>query len=368
MKEKINNNKNLNGRDTMKKTTYKNGKKVSKKEVVETPVVTVTAEEIQAVKEAFPEIDAGNSIDVAKSIAEQTIVLKLGFGKITLVKQEKASKIIEWDGVAPDEGTFKLAKELLPNCIALKKITTLDNGLRNWIYRVCLASPFKRGLYLIPITLIPKVDAVIQKYIEDRKILVNLFVAEYEQAVLKAKENLGTLWNKADYVSPKFVAECFTVDFAYMSVAFPQELKGCEMVFAREDKAFKEKMNSTAIEMKNGLRVMFKDMVEKMLDRLTVPKGEKPRIFHDSLIKNMDEFITMFADRNILKDVEIAEQVEKMRGLIKGKSADELRENLDVREYVRSAVEDIDKTLVKMAIVKPKRKILWGEDEETPKA
>jgi hypothetical protein len=257
----------------------------------------------------------------------------------------------------PDPRAIAVNKEII-SCEEFDAISSLDNSIRTYLYKKALPAPFRRGFYLIPLAMVERVDEVIQKYKDDRKYLVALFLSVYQKAVEDAKQRLGALYNPQDYPSAAVVETAFYVNSSYLQLGeVPGTLNQiAPEIFQREQSEFKNKLATAADEIQQALRVSFLELVEHMKSRLSPDSEGKPRIFRDSLVMNMREFINDFRARNIADDAELEKLVERARLVLNGATPDKIRSSEDLRGRVASNMEEIKASLSGMITTAPKRK------------
>ncbi len=78
--------------------------------------------------------------------------------------------------------------------------------------------------------------------------------------------------------------------------------------------------SSSAEPVLDTLRTKFATLVENMANRLTVGSGGKPKVFKDSSLHTLEEWLELFESRNVLQDTALREQVEQARALLHGTS------------------------------------------------
>jgi hypothetical protein len=82
------------------------------------------------------------------------------------------------------------------------------------------------------------------------------------------------------------------------------------------------------------LRQGLYELVGRMVDRLTGDNG-RPRVFWDSLVSNLDNFLQVFDARNLSNDEDLAALVERCRELMTGVEPKNLRRDAALREAVQ---------------------------------
>ena len=94
---------------------------------------------------------------------------------------------------------------------------------------------------------------------------------------------------------------------------------------------------------------------------LTVGEGEKPKVFRDSLIGNIQDFIGTFNSRNLMNDAELAALVEKAKGVLVGAEPEKLRKNQDTRAAIAAKFAEIKANLDGMITTRKGRNFDFSE-------
>jgi hypothetical protein len=122
---------------------------------------------------------------------------------------------------------------------------------------------------------------------------------------------------------------------------------------AREGRA-RQWADATAV-VQHTVREGLAELVAHLVDRLTGDKDGKLKVFRNSIMTNLNEFLEVFNARNITDDQQLAALVDKARRLISGVDAETLRESKNVRETVRTGFAKIQTALDGMLVDKPER-------------
>jgi hypothetical protein len=302
----------------------------------------------------------------ASNLFEKSIALSLEIGKIGTRKKVSRGKMVlrEGEGEQPDQEAIGVSKELIDSP-EFDAITQLDGSIRNELAKLSLPSPFRKGIYLIPLNLVQRVDAKISNYKSDRAQLIDAFINSYAEAVFSARARLGGLFNGDDYAAAEDVRAAFTVESNYMDLGLPKQLGTINKeIFEREAKAFEAKLTSAADEIQAAMRIAFKELIEHMADRLKPGEDGKPRIFRDTLVLNLKEFMDNFAARNIADDADLKALVDQASAILGNKSAEELRKSPAYRQDIAKGLSTIKEKLDGMVVCAPIRKFSF-DDEPT---
>jgi len=277
--------------------------------------------------------------------------------------QSDSMQLKEGHGEQPKTENIGVSKKLF-SCPEFDEIMSSDNAIRSDILKLSLPSPFGRGVYLIPLANLEVVDSMIQEYRSRRLMEISKFIDVYEQAVRDAKNDLGGVFNPADYLSKESIAAEFGVETNYIEETLPGRLKSISPeIFKRERAEFSDKLKNAAIEIQQALRVKFAELISHLAEVLgDSPDGNKRR-FKKNSFENFEEFINNFKNLNITDDNDLTELVEKAKLVMKGCDVEVLRKNDDFREEIKKEFEKIEKILPSMIEVKPLRKFNFASED-----
>lgn len=300
----------------------------------------------------------------SQNLLNNAIALSVSISKIGTRKKVDSRKVQlkEEYGNTPDSDVIAVNKELLKSD-SFDAIVKYDNEFRNNLYKLSLPNPlFRNGTYLVPVGLIERIDAMIENYKSNRSILVNNFIADYNDAVYRARETLNGLFNINDYPAIDAVRESFQVSTQYIEIGLPTQLGAFSPeIFRREREAFNEKLVSASEEITAAMRESFSELINHMVERLKPGENGKQKIFRDTLVSNLRDFMETFNARNITNDEDLQKLVDRAREVLNGKSANDLRSIDSIREQVSNGMQEIKNSLSGMVVDAPKRKFSFDD-------
>lgn len=290
----------------------------------------------------------------AAGLFDRAVVLVLGIGCLG-TRRKISTAAVQVDA---DKTMLHLGKEIL-EAAELDAIKSFDGELRTWVGKKALPSPLRRGTYLIPLGLVVEVDARLEVYRRQRVELVEAFIGAYDRAKNEARERLGPLFNTLDYPAAEKVRAAFSLDVRYVAFGVPGKLEVLNReIWERERSKAESNWREASEEVRQALRAGLADLVDRMVDRLDTNGDGKPRVFRDTLVTNLGEFIDSFAPRNITDDEELGRLVERCRRVLDGVDADALRASTAVRSKVRNGMSQVQVALETMVIDRPNRRIV----------
>lgn len=254
-----------------------------------------------------------------------------------------------------DKSMLHVSKDLLDS-EEYKAIGKIDGETRRYVAEMALPFPFRPGFYLLPYDLLERVDAKLGEYQQRRAAAVDCFVRAYPQRQREAADKLGPLYDPTDYPPASEIEKAFSLSWSYLAFDVPGQLQTINRdVWERQQAEMASMWREAAEECRAVLRAKFAELIGRAVERLTPGPDGKQKIFRDSLIGNLDEFLETFAPRNITDDAELQKLVAQARELTRGINPNTLRQSTRTREKVAEGFEQINRTLAEMIQDAPRR-------------
>lgn len=261
-----------------------------------------------------------------------------------------------------DKSMLSLSKELLDSP-ELAEVKKLDGALRTWIYSRALPSEFRSGVYLLPLALLEDVDAALQRHTTARAGLVDLFAAAYPGRIDDARRRLASQFKATDYPDVEEIKAAFSVQWSYFTIDTPDNLSAVSRaIFEREQRKAAAQWSDATEQIKTVLREAMADLVGHMADRLQPDDAGKSKVFRNSLVANLADFLSTFQARNVTNDSELAAIVTRAQGLLEGVTSQDLRDFDGLRVAVQSNMAEMKATLDTMLTDRPGRAIAAEEE------
>lgn len=205
--------------------------------------------------------------------------------------------------------------------------------------------------YLIPIHLVTEVDAKMHEFAAELGAEARLLAGRYRAAVVKQMALLGPLANLDDYLTPDQVVAEFGLDWSYVSFSAPEALLDVDKaLFAATHAKYERRMSEMYEEVKLVLRETLLQLAGDIVKKLTPGDDGKPRVFRNTVLDGLADFLQSFEVRNITDDRELGKVVTRLRALTKGLDAEQLREIDEVRTRVltevKAAAAELDQLVV----------------------
>lgn len=259
--------------------------------------------------------------------------------------------------VDADKELIAVSKKLLDSP-ELDEISSLDGKARQYIETTALPSMLKRGVYLMPIALIEEADKRLNSFAERRHELVETLCHVLQTRIEEAKRRLKGLFEPNDYPRRRDIREQFQLTWQWIEFDTPTALKEVSRSLYEKERRKSEKMwDEMRDQIQEMLRLDLAELVDHLGEKLQPDDSGKPKVFRDSAVTKIQDFLATFDARNITGDVELRALVNRTRALIEDVDADRLRKSRSVRNTVGQGFDEISKAFDAMITVKPKRAI-----------
>lgn len=235
----------------------------------------------------------------------------------------------------------------------LAPIKKIRSRAREYLYNRAYTFPIP-GFIFVPRGNVVNIDDAMKSFSNEFNNRVDSFAMEYPSYINEMRRRLGSLYNPLDYPYPQDIRQYFAFTWRFVSLRHEgnAELLSPETI-RREEASFRQMVEEFKDTATLTLRTTFVDMVNRMVERLS---GEK-KIFRDTLVGNIREFIDGFSTMNINNDAELASAVEKCNKILNGVSIDVIRSDDQFRHGIASSMQGVQEQLVTMMVSAPTRKL-----------
>jgi len=304
-----------------------------------------------------PAPDTANQI-----LMEKAVCLTLKFSVLGVTRQVNTENVLEQDiRESTDITLLRVTKRLLEHP-SYNAILRNDAALVDYLKRRCLPFPLKQGMFLLPIGLLPEVDARLQQFGTFRQNLVGLFCEAYGEMVAKAKERLGPLFDPLEYPDQATLASAFRFRTNYVNFGLPDSLEAVDSsIYKREREKAERQWAEASDEIRDTLRRSFSELIAHAIDLLTGREDGKKRQFRNGFVERIQEFLDTFNARNLTNDDDLARLVQQAKAVFSGVPIEELRADGNTREAIRTAFGEVKSALTEMVDLRPKRRIRFDK-------
>lgn len=280
----------------------------------------------------------------AKALPEKAVLLILERGRFQNVRAVPVTEIASAE-IKPYREQLAATKRLLASK-ALRNIDAIDRAVTRQLDVWCLPSPFRFGVFTVPLTLVPTVNMYLQTQAENRTNAVHAFVAEYAALIADAQNSLGPLFRANDYAPTDRVGETFKMIWSWATINTPSSLSLVSSeLYASERAKAEAKMVDAVHEIELALRVGFKELVDKMVERLQPGEDGKPKMVTKHFGENLREFLDVFEARNLSNDASLATLVSQARTLTGVVDVDTIRDSAAFRGELASAFAELSQNV-----------------------
>lgn len=228
-----------------------------------------------------------------------------------------------------DKAFLSLRKRLL-NSAEIRSIGQRDNRFRELLNNN--ATPFRPGLFLVPIANVNAVYDAAVRWENDRDHLADVAKDAYPAHVAGMREKLGPLYNALDYPTPERFRATFWVDWRYLDFGVPAVLRQLRKDIFQEEAAKLQRQGTEArVMIEQHLRGSLLEITEH-LAALLQPKadGKLPQL-KDAALDKLVAFLDTIKARNVTNDTELEVVADRLRALGSGLDGDILREDTQLR-------------------------------------
>ena len=183
------------------------------------------------------------------------------------------------------------------------------------------------------------------------------FAAAYQQMKAEARWRLGTLFNDADY--PATLEGLFDLEVSYPPLEPPRYLVALSPDLYREEQARVRTRFESAIDLaEQAFAGELSRLMKHLAERLSGTTDGRPRIFRDTAISNIREFIERFERLNVRSSQQLDALVDQARATVAGLAPSELRSSGSLRESVARDARAIESAVDVFMADRPRRTIL----------
>jgi hypothetical protein len=289
-----------------------------------------------------------------ENIFEKGCLVQLSISKWGGVKKIDDSKLAKM--VEAHEWVTATKKLVDPE--SLKPICKIGNAARSYLVGVSLPFPIQ-GMVFAPKEMVSRVDKRLEEFRGEFDQAVDVFVQEYPRLRETAMTCLGGLFSEVDY--PVRVEQHFGFAWRFIILDVPNGKAGVlsPELYEREKENFIKTMEEARTLAIESLREEFGSMVERITERFSETADGKTKIFKNATVESFYEFFETFKERNIFRDDQLAELVEKAQAVLGGSSPESIRTSEALRARIRGGMEEVENAMAE-GLLRPRRKIVMN--------
>lgn len=299
------------------------------------------------------------------NIQKEAVCLSLRMGMLRTRRRVSTSQIT----TDADPSMVHVSKDIFESS-QLKAINVYHGAVRRFLSTRCLPSPFRSGVYLLSLSLVQEVFAQLEQFESRNRELVAEFMTFYEKVHSERddpnspfREKLGSLYNAGDYPAPSKVRAAFYFETQLWELGTPGSLRAIDRaLYEREAAKMENVWESARTQITQVLLQEFKDLTSRMAERLTPSPDGTTRVFRDSLVGNLQEWLDIFDKRALTDDAQLAGFVKKARAMVSGIKPDVIRDSDGLRADLAQEMQSLSTQIGEAIVVQPGRSIELEEE------
>ncbi len=188
---------------------------------------------------------------------------------------------------------------------------------------------------------------------------------DYNHLREDARRRLGRLYDPADY--PESVNGLFDLDWFVMEIQPPQYLMRLDPELYRAEQCRVQEKFREAVELaEQAFLAEFVGLVEHLTERLASGENGERKVFRDSVVTNLLEFVDRFKHLNIGSSPDLDRLVEQTRQMIQGVPPQALRDQTGLRQTIATQLSTVTAELDGLMVNRPRRRIVRVESDHAP--
>jgi len=276
-------------------------------------------------------------------VARSAMMVDLHISVYSGRKQDKATQ--GEVTAAKGSGSKKAAsvyKNLFAECKELDALTKFQARARSEHYRMTL--PWNdQGARLLPTAALLDYQQTMNGCKVEFERLVDAFLDKYDTLVAAAAFQLGTLFDRQEYLSRAQVALRFRMESSFTPLPTGGDFRlDVESAVQRElIEQYEAQLESKLAQANQDAWSRLHDALLRLSDRLTVDEDGKKRVFHDTTVTGAIELCDLLTVMNITKDPQLESARRKVEAVLSGVTPKELRDEHSTRIQTKQQVDAI---------------------------
>jgi len=231
---------------------------------------------------------------------------------------------------------------LFAECKELENITKFQARARAEHYRMTL--PWNdHGARLLPTISLMDYQKTMGRFRSEFDLLVEAFLDKYDTLVAAAAFQLGTLFDRGEYLTRNQVAQRFRMDSSFTPLPTAGDFRlDVESTVQRElVEQYERKLEEQLTQANRDAWDRLHTALTKLSDRLVVEEDGKKRVFHDTLVTGAVDLCELLTAMNITKDPQLESARRQLEAVLSGVTPKELREEDGTRVLTKQKVDAI---------------------------
>jgi hypothetical protein len=179
----------------------------------------------------------------------------------------------------------------------------------------------------------------------------------WSELVDQARERLGDLFDVTDY--SQSIADEFAITWDYPATTPPDYLRTvAPEIYQSECDRVRERFTEAVKIAESAFAEELASLVSHLAERLSGESDGKPKVFRDTAVTNLHDFLERFRRLSIGTDESLEQLVEQAQSLIGGVVPEDLRQRESLRQRISNGLVRIEATLDGYMTDRPRRNII----------
>ena len=284
-----------------------------------------------------------NQPNPVAGVARAAMLVDLNIAIYSGRKQDKATQgeVTAAKGSASKKAA-SVYKNLFAECKELDAITKFQARARAEHYK--LTMPWNdHGARLLPTAALQDYKKSMNRYQAEFDNLVQAFLDKYDTLVAAAAFQLGTLFDRDEYLSREQVERRFRMDISFTPLPTAGDFRlDIESEVQQElIEQYEKRLHAqlTQATQENWDRLY--EALQRLSDRLVIEEDGKKRVFHDTMVTGALELCELLTAMNVTQDPKLESARRQLEGVLSGVTPKELREEDGTRIQTKLQVDQI---------------------------
>jgi len=276
-------------------------------------------------------------------IARSAILVDLFIAVYSGRKQDKQTQeeVTASKGAASKRAA-SVYKSLFAECKELDDITKFQARARQMHYRMTL--PWSdAGTRIIPAAEFTEYKKTMGQFEAEFRTLVDRFLDKYDTLVAAAAFQLGTLFDRKEYLTREQVGNRFSFQVATSPLPTSGDFRLDIEAEVQQDliDMYEKRLSDQVAKANQDAWTRLYEVLSRMSDRLTVEEDGTKRKFHDTLVSNAEELCDLLTRLNVAGDPSLERARGRLQDTLVGVSPAALRKEDSTRAEVKQKVDAI---------------------------
>ena len=213
------------------------------------------------------------------------------------------------------------------------------------------------GIRLIRQDSITPFDRQISEFREELDDAVLELDRRYDELRVAARNRLGELFDASDY--PVSLIGLFAMEHDFPSVEPPSYLRQLSPdLYEQECRRMQSRFDEAVQLAETAFTEELAKLVDHLSERLSGLSDGKPKVFRDTAITNLTEFLERFRKLNVRSNEQLDALVERAGQVVTGIEPQQLRDSSSLRQRVAAQMTSVQASLDQLLVDRPRRNIL----------